>query len=345
MSCTTRRMNLFLFIFFLNGVIQIQASKPSGIGQFFTNVGDKISQTAATIKEYLLELFYRFRAFFMGHSESTHQFMTSQGCGYTAEEPAIYNKQSAVIAKIKGGDDAIWHTWPWMVALFTSPRHGWSCAGVLINENTILTAAHCLTHTTASEMKAIIGVHTILGKLNPLNYYSISAIYRHPKFDKCCKYDIAVLKLSKSVLYGPKINSVCLPFAPYTTVDHGQALINRTGIIIGWGDSSQNSVTNMFKSFTLQQADVRIFDNYYCRRTYGSVFDSDTEICAGDYNQRTDTMSGDSGGPLLIRQSDGRWIVLGITSYGAATTPSMAPGVYVKLSAHVKWLESYIKSN
>ena len=38
---------------------------------------------------------------------------------------------------------------PWMVSLFTNPRHGWSCAGVLINENTILTAAHCLLHTTA----------------------------------------------------------------------------------------------------------------------------------------------------------------------------------------------------
>lgn len=54
--------------------------------------------------------------------------------------------------------------------------------------------------------------------------------------------------------------------------------------------------------------------------------------------------SGDSGGPLLIRQSDGRWIVLGITSYGSATTPSVAPGVYVKLSAHAKWLEPYINS-
>ncbi|CAF1346319.1 unnamed protein product, partial [Rotaria sordida] len=91
--------------------------------------------------------------------------------------------------------------------------------------------------------------------------------------------------------------------------------------------------------------DVRIFDDYYCRRAYGSVFDSDTEICAGDYDQRTDTMSGDSGGPLLIQQTDGRWIVLGITSYGAATTPTMAPGVYVKLSAHTKWLEPYLKTN
>jgi secreted trypsin-like serine protease len=46
-----------------------------------------------------------------------------------------------------------------------------------------------------------------------------------------------------------------------------------------------------------------------------------------------------------MRQSDGRWIVLGITSYGSATTPDIAPGVYVKLSAYQEWIESYLKSN
>ncbi len=105
-------MSLFLFILLLNGVTQIEASSTTDLGQFFNRMGDQLSRTAATIKDYLLELFYRFRAFFMGHSESTHQIMTSRGCGYAADdEPAIYSKQPAVISKIKGGDDAIWHTW------------------------------------------------------------------------------------------------------------------------------------------------------------------------------------------------------------------------------------------
>ncbi len=148
---------------------------------------------------------------------------------------------------------------PWMVALYTNKHKGWSCAGVLVNENTILTAAHCLLHTTAKDMKAIIGVHTILGKLNPLNYYSIKSIHQHPKFENCCKNDLAVIKLTKSVLYGPKINSVCLPFQPYISFENDRDLINRTGVIIGWGDSSRNGLTNMIKSFTLQQGEI--FEN------------------------------------------------------------------------------------
>lgn len=140
-----------------------------------------------------------------------------------------------------------------MVGLYTNSRRGWSCAGVLINDDTILTAAHCLVHTTAKEMKAIIGVHSIMGKLNPLNYYSIKSIHRHPNFENCCKNDLAIIKLSKSVLYGPKINSVCLPFAPHLAFDDDRELINRTAVIIGWGDSSPDGLTNLINSFTLQQ--------------------------------------------------------------------------------------------
>ena len=33
-------------------------------------------------------------------------------------------------------------------------------------------------------------------------------------------------------------------------------LINRTGVIIGWGDSSRNGLRNMIKSFTLQQGEI-----------------------------------------------------------------------------------------
>ncbi len=37
-------------------------------------------------------------------------------------------------------------------------------------------------------------------------------------------------------------------------------------------------------------ANVRIFDDLSCRRAYGNIFDPNTEICAGDYNQQADTM-------------------------------------------------------
>jgi hypothetical protein len=98
----SRTINLILVIVLFNAVIETNAS------DFFT----KLSRTAAKVKNQLLEFFYRFRAFFIGHSESTHQMMTTRGCGYAIDdEPTIYNKRGSIIGKIKGGDDAMWHTW------------------------------------------------------------------------------------------------------------------------------------------------------------------------------------------------------------------------------------------
>jgi hypothetical protein len=101
----SRTLNLILLIVLFNAVIQTDASD---LGNFF----NKLSRTATKVKSQLLEFFYRFRAFFIGHSESTHHVMTARGCGYAIDdEPTIYNKRGNIIAKIKGGDDAMWHTW------------------------------------------------------------------------------------------------------------------------------------------------------------------------------------------------------------------------------------------
>lgn len=106
------KITFILLIGIFHHVHQIEAANSQDFQKFLKGMGEKISQTAKTIKEYLLELFYRFRSFFLGHSESTHQDMESRGCGYAADnQPTIYNKQKPIIAKIKGGDDALWHTW------------------------------------------------------------------------------------------------------------------------------------------------------------------------------------------------------------------------------------------
>ncbi|CAF0868785.1 unnamed protein product [Didymodactylos carnosus] len=310
--------NILLFLLILSCYANIRPAGASDIGEFFQTFGVKLSSAAQYVKNELLEFYHKIRTFFIGHSHSTHHAMKNRGCGISDHEPTVYD--IATVPKIKGGDDALWHTWPWMVALFTNPRHGWSCAGVLINTDTILTAAHC--------------------KLNPLNYYTISSIHRHPTFKNCCKNDLAILKLSRHVLYGPKINSVCLPHILLPEVNE-KNVVNKTVVIIGWGDSSTSKITNLFKSFTLQQANIQVFDNQHCKKWFPGVFDEKHEFCAGDYQQRADTMSGDSGGPLLIRNSDNRWTVLGVTSYGSATS-NKAPGVYVKLSAYKDWIQSYL---
>ena len=47
--------------------------------------------------------------------------------------------------RIVGGEEAIPHSWPWQCYLSSSEFGGPYCGCALINENHVLTAAHCLT--------------------------------------------------------------------------------------------------------------------------------------------------------------------------------------------------------
>ncbi len=57
---------------------------------------------------------------------------------------------------------------------------------------------------------------------------------------------------------------------------------------------------------------------------------TDQSICAGKAG--VDTCQGDSGGPMVRRDATGRWIQVGITSYGLGCARKGYPGVYTQVS-------------
>jgi secreted trypsin-like serine protease len=63
-------------------------------------------------------------------------------------------------------------------------------------------------------------------------------------------------------------------------------------------------------------------------------------ICAG--NDEADACSGDSGSPLLWLNSDLRWMVGGVVSFGPSSCGNKAPGVYAKVETSLDWIRSHI---
>ena len=61
-----------------------------------------------------------------------------RGCGY--RHPSFDRKQRA-FSKIVGGESAYQGEYPWQVAIY---YYGYTCGGVIIDDLTVLTAAHCL---------------------------------------------------------------------------------------------------------------------------------------------------------------------------------------------------------
>lgn len=71
----------------------------------------------------------------------------------------------------------------------------------------------------------------------------------------------------------------------------------------------------------------------YRRRIYQSM------ICAGYPEGGKDSCSGDSGGPLMVREYN-RWILVGIVSHGVRCGEPNLPGIYTNVAQFVDWIHS-----
>ena len=50
---------------------------------------------------------------------------------------------------------------------------------------------------------------------------------------------------------------------------------------------------------------------------------------------------GDSGGPLVVSDPDGRWTIVGLTSYGFGCARPNMPGVYARITSFLPMIEKY----
>jgi secreted trypsin-like serine protease len=57
-----------------------------------------------------------------------------------------------------------------------------------------------------------------------------------------------------------------------------------------------------------------------------------------------DSCSGDSGGPLMVKHSTGRYMLAGITSWGIGCARPNLPGMYTRAANYADWIVSTVAS-
>lgn len=259
-----------------------------------------------------------------------------------------YNPLELII----GGSNASFGEFPHMAAIgYTNYIVGYSflCAGTLISDRYVLTAAHCSRSPESRNPEPVIvrlGDHSLDPRVQdgatPIDV-PIRRIYIHPKYKSPIVYhDIALLELTRRVLFSSTVRPACL-WSRDGFGDYSKA------IATGWGVINTRRAGE--RSKVLKKVSLNLFENAFCakllvnNRNWDGFIDS--QMCAGDLAGGSDTCQGDSGGPLQVTSLDNRCIfyIMGITSLGRNCGEVDTPAIYTRVSAYIDWIESIVWTN
>ncbi|KAK2819858.1 hypothetical protein Q7C36_021504 [Tachysurus vachellii] len=230
---------------------------------------------------------------------------------FCCEVPAIPPVISSY-SRIVNGEEAVPHSWPWQVSL-QDVKGFCFCAGSLINDWWVLSAAHCNVRTSH---------HVVLGE-HKCSADCRDEVIKHPRFDSITlDNDILLIKMASPAQFTAHVSPVCMA----ETSDHFPA--------------GMQCVT-FLSSPVLQQASLPLLTNDECQRCWGGVI-TKAMVCAGASG--ISTCMGDSGGPLMCKKSRA-WTLVGIISCGNSTCNTATPGVYTHVTELHSWIDQTIADN
>ena len=129
---------------------------------------------------------------------------------------------------ILGGNPSRRGSYDWIVSLQDATGH--FCAGALISENAVVTAAHCVEGSASSLVRAIV-VREHLLRSDDGEEVGISQIFLHPDFEaETNDSDLALLLLEQPISLSP---------IRYLQRGHG-SLIGEIAKVLGWGSTRED---------------------------------------------------------------------------------------------------------
>lgn len=248
----------------------------------------------------------------------------------------VAGRQVTADVGIIDGEEAKDGEFPYIVSLREFKDLGWThiCGGAVIADHWIVTAAHCCVGRGYYSLSAVAGGIKLDIAENEEQRKNIDKIIYHEDYNyTTITNDICVVKLSSPFEWTDYVQPVALP-EPFAETAEGTI-----GTIAGWGYTSDWKI---FPNNHLMTVSVPIISDVACNNTYAELNDTVVEsmICIQDAeNTSKGTCSGDSGGPLTVRNDDNTTTLTGLVSWGAgACATSGYPSVFTQVSYFVDWI-------
>nr|BAC41341.1 mannose-binding lectin-associated serine protease [Halocynthia roretzi] len=262
--------------------------------------------------------------------------------------------------------------WPWMTLVDLGDneakgKYGISglngtnyCGGSLVDENIVITAAHCVELRNPSDITAWFGVDdrsindNIVQKRDILEI-NIHQDYENKRHTTPFDSDIAVLKLDSPVTLTPVVRPICLPLTetekqlPQKS-QNPQHNVNTwyKGVVTGWGKTEVGTLSNH-----LLKVRLPFVSNEVCQTGYDELYEhitiTENMICAGYPGGHRDACKGDSGGPLMFPDRiTNTWFLNGIVSFGDSSDrenfcdQARTYGAYTNVGKFIDWISSFL---
>ncbi|XP_072481288.1 granzyme B(G,H)-like [Notamacropus eugenii] len=233
---------------------------------------------------------------------------------------------AARAGEIIGGRETKPHSRPYMAYLQYKDKNGKEniCGAFLVQENFLLTAAHCY----GSSINITLGAHNIKKKEGTQQRIPVLKAIPHELYDKqTFNNDIMLLKLKNKAKLNKAVNLLRLPKTK-RRVRGGKSCT-----VAGWGRNRQRKYPD-----TLHEVELKVKEDRDCMKLYPKNYNNSTQMCVGDPKDEKASFKGDSGGPLVCDK-----VAQGIVSYGYADGRN--PRVYTWVASFLPWIKKTMKAH